>query len=115
MFRLASVAGVDLNVVTKTTLCTVIAGKSCIITHVVVRNPSINLTTAEFGFGFNANANDVIASALHSALDGATKYIVLKAADGAVRGVAADVFGIKCSVAQGAEATATIEIFGYLF
>ena len=115
MFRLASVAGVDVNVATKSTLYTVPAGKSCIITHIIVRNPSINLTTANYGFGFNANADDVITSATHTELDGSTKYAVLSAKAGAVRGAAADVFGVKCTVNQGAAATVTIEVFGYLF
>ena len=116
LFRLASVAGVDLNDDSaKVVLYTVPTGKSCIITHVVVRNASINLTTAEYGFGFDANAVDVIAAAAHVELDGATKYTVLTAKAGSVRGVAAGTFGIKVTVEQGAAATATIEVFGYLF
>lgn len=116
LFKLASAAGIDLNDDSaKVVLYTVPTGKSCIITHVVVRNPSIDLTTAEYGFGFDANAVNVIAAAAHVELDGATKYTVLQAEVGAVRGVAAGTFGIKVTVEQGAAATVTIEVFGYLF
>lgn len=113
--KLATVTGVDFNVTTKTTLFTVPPGKSCIVVRAVTRNPSVSLTTASWGFGFNANADDVVASATHTGLDGATKYVLTGAKDASVRGAAGDVFGVKCSVAQGAAATVTIDVFGYLF
>lgn len=107
--------GVDMNAGATTNLYTVPAGKSCIITHVVCKNPSISLDTARWSFGFDANGSDCIADALHVALDGSTKYIVLKAEDGAVIGVAAGIFKIKVNTAQGAAATMDIEVFGYLY
>lgn len=113
--KLATVASIDFNVTTKTTLFTVPPGKSCIITRMITRAASISLTTASWGFGFNANADDVVASATHTGLDGATKYVPHVAKDASVRGIAADVFGVRCSVAQGAAATVTIDVFGYLF
>ena len=113
--KLATVAGVNFNVTTKSSIFTVPPGKSCIITHMVTRAPSISLTTASWGFGFNANADDVVTSATHTGLDGATKYALHGAKDASVRGAAADVFGVRCSVAQGAAATVTIDVFGYLF
>jgi len=113
--KLVTLAGVNFNVTTKTSLFTVPPGKSCIITHMVTRAPSISLTTASWGFGFNANADDVAASATHTGLDGSTKYVLHAAKDASVRGAASDVFGVKCSVAQGAAATVTIDVFGYLF
>lgn len=112
--KLVTVTGVDFNVTTKTTLFTVPPGKSCIITHVVTRAPSTSLTTASWGFGFNANADDVVASATHTGLDGSTKYVLHEAKDVSVRGAAADIFGVRCSVAQGAAATVTVDVFGYL-
>lgn len=113
--KLATVAGVDFNVTTKTTLFTVPPGKSCIITHMVTRAPSTSLTTASWGFGFNADGNDVVASATHTGLDGSTKYVLHSAKDASVLGAAADVFGVKCSIAQGAAATVAIDVFGYLY
>lgn len=111
---LSTTALVDLNVTTKSALFTVPASKVCYITKVVVRDPSTDLDTAEFGFGFDASAANVIANAAHAELDGATKYKVIPAAAGAVEGAAAAVFGIKCGTAQGAAATATVDVFGYL-
>jgi len=112
---LSSTASVSLNTANKTTLYTVPAGKTCIITHVIVRNASTSITTAEYGFGFNANADDVITSATHTELTGATLFVSLIPKAGAIRGAAADVFGVKCTVNQGAAATVTISVFGYLF
>lgn len=87
----------------------------CIVTHVVCRNSSGNLTTAQFSFGFDAAGSDCIANALHAALDGSTKYIVLKAEDGAVRGIAAGIFKISVNTAQGGAMTLDVEVFGYYY
>lgn len=113
--KLATVTGVDLNVTTKSTLYTVPTGKSFIPTHVVVREASTSLTTASYGFGFDTGATDVIADATHTELTGSTLYTILSAKAGAKLGAAADIFGVKCSVAQGAAATATIDVWGYLY
>lgn len=112
--KLATVTGVNLNVTTKTTLYTVPAGKVAYVTRVVVRDPSTDLTTAEFGVGYDANATDVIANAAHTALTGPTLYEAIAAKAGAKEGAAAAVLGLKCGTAQGAAATATIDVFGYL-
>ena len=111
--RLASVSA-NLNVTTKTTLYTVPASKVAYITKVVVRDASTDLTTAEFGFGYDAGATDVIAHAAHTGLTGPTLYEVIPAKVGALEGAAAAVLGIKCSTAQGAAATAVVDVFGYL-
>lgn len=112
---LSSTDSVNLNTTNKTTLFTVPAGKSCVITRVVVRAASTNLTTASFGFGFNANADDVDASSVHATLTGATIVDSILPLTGAVRGAAADAFGVKCSIAQGAPATVSVDVFGYLY
>lgn len=113
--KLATVSGVDLNVTTKSTIYTVPSGKSLVVTKVVVRNASTSLTTASFGFGFNANADDVVASALHTELTGSTLYTLIHPKVGAIRGAAADVFGLKCSIAQGSAATADVDLFGFFY
>lgn len=113
--RLSTTASVNLNVNTKTTLYTVPAGKTLIVTKVVVRAASTSLTTAEFGLGFNANADDVIAVAIHSELTGATLFTLIPPKNGAIRGAAADVFGVRCNVVQGGAATCTIEVWGEIF
>ena len=112
---LTSLAGVDLNTTDKQTIYTVPTGKSCIVTKVVVRLASISLTTANYGFGFDAGGSDVITGATHTELTGNTLYTVLSAKAGAKVGTAGQAFGSKCSVAQGAAATVTIDVFGYLF
>ncbi len=111
--KLVTVAGVDLNVITKTNLYTVPAGKTAIITFVVVRSASLSLTLAQFGFGFNALADDVIAPSNHNELTTSTKTSKLDADAGAESGAAASVFGIKCTVAQGVATTCAVDVFGY--
>lgn len=113
--RLAKVAAVNLNVTTKTTLYTVPTGRSCLVLYVVVRAASTSLTTASYGFGFDANATDVIAEATHTELTGNTLYTVLQAKAGSKIGAAADVFGVKCGTGQGGAATVTVEVYGRTF
>jgi hypothetical protein len=113
--RLSSTASVNLNVTTKTTLYTVPTGKTLIVDHVVIRLASASLTTASFGVGFNANADDVVADATHTELTGNTLYTRLAPKVGAKIGAATDVFGLKCSIAQGAAATVTVDVFGWLY
>jgi hypothetical protein len=106
---------VDLNDTSKQTIYTVTAGMACIVTAIVVRNASTDLTTAVFGFGWNANADDVVTPAAHTELTGSTLYSVIQAMSGAMRGAAAGVFGIKCTVVQGVAATAEVDVIGYLY
>lgn len=113
---LGSTASVDMNTATATTLYTVPPGKSCIISHVVVRAASTSLTTASYSFGFNsASFNDVIANATHTELTGSTLYTILSAKAGATRGAAGDAFKVLMNTLQGGAATTTIDVFGYLF
>lgn len=112
---LERITGVDVNTTVKQTVYTVPTGKVAIITHIVVRNASINLDTANGGFGFDAGGSDIVAHEAYSELDGATKIKVFQADKGSVRGAATDVLGSKCTTAQGAAATVDVDIFGYLF
>jgi hypothetical protein len=114
---LASVADVDMNTATPTALFTVPQGATgCVITHIVVKGASISLTTASYSFGWNASDyDDVIADAVHDELTGATLYTALAAKIGAKLGVAGDVLKALMNTLQGVSATATIEVFGYLF
>jgi hypothetical protein len=120
--RLATVTGVDLNSVAAQTLYTVPLKKEngadvngCVITHVVVRNVSLSLTTVAFSLGWTSAAfNDLIANASHTELTGATLYTVLIPKIGALLGVAAAVLKLLCNTPQGAAATCDIDVFGYL-
>lgn len=113
---LASVSSVNLNTATPTTLYTVPAGKSAIINKVVMRLASTSLTTVSWSIGFNsASFNDVIANATHTELTGATLYSVLAAKAGAKVGAAADVLKLLANTLQGGAATATVDVYGYLY
>jgi hypothetical protein len=111
---IASLSAANLNTTNKQTIYTVPTGKTLIVTKIITRNVSTSLTTVIFGFGFNANANDVIAAALHTTLTGSTLMTIDVPIAGAIVGAAANVLGVKCSLAQGGAATATIDVFGYL-
>lgn len=115
--RLGAVS-VDLNpgaaTPVMTTLYTCPAGKSCIVTRVVLRAPSGNMTTARLSFGWDAVGSDVIADALHSELTGATLYKLLAPMAGAKIGVAAGTFKAAVNTKQGGAMTVTIAVHGYL-
>lgn len=114
--KLATTTGINMNAVAATALFTVPEGKTLIVTHVVIRNASIALSTANFGFGYAAGEADVIAATtLGTGLTAATLYRVLEAKDGAIKGVAADILKIGVDIAQGAAATMDVDVFGYLF
>lgn len=110
---LASVS-VDLNVTTKTALYTVPTGYEAVITGFVVRKASTSLTTAQFSFGFNATADDVVGIDLYNELTSSTRQTQASPKAGAEIGGAGAVLGLKCSTAQGAAATVTVDVIGYL-
>jgi hypothetical protein len=112
---LSTVSSVDLNTSTKTTLFIVPTGKTCVITKVVIRNASAALVLASVGFGFDARAIDVIASTTYASLTGATLAAIVSPVLGSKVGSAADIFGCKCTILQGAPVTVTIDVFGYYF
>lgn len=113
---LASVASVNMNTGTATTLYTAPTGKSVVITKVVIRKASTSLTTASISFGWNAGTdNDVIADATHTELTGNTLYTILVAKTGAKVGVQGTngTFAVICNILQGGAATVTIDVYGY--
>lgn len=113
---LSTTASVDMNTATATTLYTVPAGKTAVITRVVVRTASTSLTTASYSFGFNsAPFDNVIANATHTELTGNTLYTILPAKTGAAIGAAAGTFKVLMNTLQGGAATTTIDVFGYVF
>lgn len=115
---LASGVSVDMNVLNGTTpLYTVPAGKSCVVTKIVVRSASISLTLASYSFGFTSAAfADVVANATHTGLTGPTLAIILNPIAAAFTiGAAAAVLTCKVNTAQGAAATALVDVYGYVF
>lgn len=114
--KLSTTAAVDMNTATATTLFTCPTGKSCVITKIVVRNASTSLTTASYSFGWTSAAfNDVVATATHTELTGATLYTVLSAKVGSTLGTSTGTFKVLNNVLQGGAATTTMDVFGYVF
>lgn len=113
---LATVASVDLSAAGKTTLYTVPAGKTAVITRVIVRNASADISAATHGFGGDANATDWMAAQDLTALTAADDAIMLHPSAGTLFKVyaAATAFGMKPTVAEGAADTVTVSVFGYL-
>lgn len=113
---LAWVTGRNLNTGTDQILYHVPAGRSCVITKIVLRNASTSLTTWSGSFGWNSTAfNNVIADATHTELTGNTLYTALLPKIGATVGVAADTLKLKNNTLQGGAATVDVEVHGYLF
>jgi len=115
---LASVAAVDMQTeANKEVLFTVPAGKAAIITHVVVRNPTLTLATCDdCDLGIGALCDTWKQSNNFSTLVAATDFMVITS-DNTMYAVlnAAEVFGIYVVSGSAAAATATIDVFGYLY
>lgn len=111
---LVSAAGVDVNNGTKQSIYVCPTGKSCVISSIVVRNLSIACTTNSVSFGWDTNATTTIADATHASFSATTVYTELAAKAGATVGTSGQIFGVKCNTTATA-ATATIDVYGYLF
>lgn len=113
---------VTLNTTAKQTLFTVPAGKTMVVTQVVVRNASAGAPTADAGFGGDASAIDFRAAVQFDNLAAAGDGVIVAPDDGGasnpvpgkIKQYAAGVaFGIK--VGTVAAITVDIDVFGYLF
>lgn len=112
---LANSDEIALNGLAEFTLFTVPAGKSCIITKVIMHTPSAAIGEVDISFGFNAGtSNDVIADAPRI-LTGVTNYQVISVKDDAVRGAAGDIFGMKINGVETAADKAKFAVFGFLY
>lgn len=106
----------DCNVTTAQTMLAVPAGRTFVPTKMVLRGASASLTTASLAFGQNAGSfNDCLATATYTQLTVATRQIVINLGTAAaqVPAVGAANFGMKATIAQGAPATVTCDLFGY--
>ena len=114
---LGSVDAIDLNVETGTTLYTCPAGMVCYVTHVVMRNvagAALPLATVAASFGWNAGVSTNVIADAGRVLTDETNYLAIVAIIDAVYGVAAEIFEIEVNTAEGAVATCSIDVFGYL-
>ena len=122
---LSSSASVDLDGTpgTETSLYTVPASKTCIVTHIKIRTLSASAASAVVTFGKTGGSCDEFrGDQILSGLDGTTKYTVIYLDQGTndtpEAGVmlnAADVVGVEITTAHGSAVTCTIDVFGYLF
>jgi hypothetical protein len=118
---LLSSTQVNTNIGTKQNLYTVPATKKCIITKVIVRSASANLSTMgdSLLFGFTGSDYGSINNVSLSNLTGATLAIALTTANDTANipftiGNAADVFGCVFNDTS-ITATVQIDVFGYLY
>lgn len=116
MCLLASVSGVDMKTVAKENLFTVPAGKKCIVTHVIIRDPTDSLAGGtEYDLGDGAACDTWVQDTNLAAMTSTTHYFVVHAAAVYVIFDAGDVFGIKPIIGSTLAADATIDVFGYLY
>lgn len=111
---LTSTATVDINNAAKQSIYVCPSGKSCIITEIVVRALSVACASNSISFGWDAPAADVIANSTYASFTGSTVYTKINAKAGATRGTSAQIFGVIANTPNTA-ATATIDVFGYLY
>jgi len=115
---LASVSAVGLqNGDGKTTLYTVPPGKKAAIIHCVVRQPSASLAGGtDFDFGDGANADTWKNTVNLSTMTATTDFMVVDGSNAKYTVFdAGDAFGVKPATGATADATATIDVFGYEF
>lgn len=114
--KLASVSAGMQTADGKTNLYTVPTGKSCIVTHVIIRNPTASLAGGtDFDLGDGANADTWKTTIDLSGLTATTDCIIINNTSKFTVFDAGDVFGIKPATGATADADATVEVFGYLF
>jgi len=100
----------------KTVLYTVPTSYKCVITHIIIKDPTDNLSGGtNYSFGKGSDANDW---AVTINLDGMTtgEYIIIQNI-GVSKSVytAGDEFGIKPVTGSTADADATIDVIGYIY
>jgi len=101
----------------KSTIYTVPAGKSLIVTHVIIRNPTASLAAGnDFDLGDGVSANTWINTVDLSSMTATTDFMVIEGNNVKYTVFnAGDVFGIIPVTGATADAQATAEVFGYLF
>jgi hypothetical protein len=106
---------VDMNEATKARqpLFTVPADVICIVTKVIIRDPSVSLDTASISFGYNAAGNDLIADGKHTTLTTATSFVLVHVNTGGIIGNAGDVLAMVVNTKQNAVATAIVDVSAY--
>lgn len=115
---LSSTASIDMKTAsTKRTLFTVPTGKVCIVTHVCVRGPSASLAGGvDYDFGNDATCSNWNGSAIDlSSMTSTTDCYISTAGSKMTFYAAATIFGVYVNTGSTLAATATIDVFGYLY
>ncbi len=122
---LGSTSGVDLNAAgaTETGLFTVPTGKTCIVTHIVIRTMSADAANAVVTFGKTGGTCDELrGDQTLSGLDGTTKYTTIYLDQGTsdtpeagAMFTAGEVVGVEITTQAGGACTCVMDVFGYLF
>ncbi len=86
---------VDSSIGTKQTLFTLDTDENFTVTDVIVHYDDAATSTAFCSFGWNADANDVVANTRYSNVDAANKYVKATIINGAVMGTSTQTFGVK--------------------
>lgn len=115
--RLSRTTGVDMKTAAKTVLYIIPAGRSALITKVIVSAISATLAGGtDFDFGCNSAADTWKQNVDLSAMTSANGYMVITSENaGFIQEPAGAVFGIYPHTGSIGNATATIDIYGYLF
>ena len=113
---LLSTTVVDMETDQKNALFTVPAGKKCIVTHVVVREPSATLVGGtEYDLGDDANCTTWVQDTNLATLTDTNHQMMIHATGLLIVFAALAVFGIRPVSGSNDPANATIDVFGYLF
>lgn len=102
---------------TKRTLYTVPTGKTCVVGKVVIRTTSASLAGGtSYAFGGTATCNDWKTAVDLSGMTTLTTDVFIIMPTAKFTGyVAATVFGMYITTGSTSAATATIDVFGYLY
>jgi len=115
---LLSSTSVDVGAVAATNLYTVPAGKTCVITQLIVRSASGTFDQATdpvLNIGWGATASNVFASATLTTPTATTMAIPLTVLATQTVGAAADVLKFNVTTAATASTTAVVDVWGYLY
>lgn len=114
---LSSTTSVDMKTAGKTTLYTVPTGNVAYVTHVVVRDPSADMSGGtDYDFGAGANCDTWKQSVdLSSLTTLGTDYICIDGNNAKYsESAAAATWGVKVITGTTAACTATIDVFGFI-
>lgn len=116
LIQLAHVTGLDMNTAPAQALFTVPGATHYVVTHIIMKDASVSLTTAKISIGYTgAGYTDMVNSWTCSPLANTSAYAVLTPVAGSHVGAAGEVLKLIDTVLQGGAATATCDVYGYIF